>query len=262
VTVGDANRARYLARRLLALTLVFVACGEATTNGEPSPEVVDTAEAISRQISIDAPYSTTPAPDDDDRDAPIVLDGRVFGDGDTGVVLAHMRPADQTSWFPLATKLAASGEYTVLTFDFRGFGASTGDKEFDRVDTDLQAALRYMREELGRRRVFLVGASMGGSAALIVAAREPVAGVVSISSPALLQEVDALSVVSRISSPKLFIASDDDLNAERSLEQFWQQATEPKEREVYDGDAHGTDLFASEVAPHFERRIIDFLDAH
>ncbi len=206
--------------------------------------------------------SATPLPDDEDRTVPIVLDGRVFGDGSTGVILAHMRPADQTSWFPFATELAAVGDYTVLTFNFRGYGESSGDKEFDRVDVDLAAALSYMHRELGIEKVFLVGASVGGTAALVVASREDVAGVVSISSPGSYLQVDALSAVGLISAPKLFVTSRDDVPAARSEEEFWSAAKAPKEHQVFEGQAHGTDLFASPSAAAFEKLLIDFLASH
>src|SRR4029450_11144518 len=51
----------------------------------------------------------------------VQLSGRLFGpeSASAGVVLAHMLPADQTSWYPFAERLASQG-YRVLTFDFRG----------------------------------------------------------------------------------------------------------------------------------------------
>lgn len=253
-------RARIVLAAAIAIpTLWLAACGDTESPSEPSPAAVDTAEAVAREVKIPAAYSTTPTPEDEDRETEIVLDARVFGDGETGVILAHMRPADQTSWFPLATDLAQTGDYTALTFDFRGHGESTGEKEFNRVDTDLQAALDYMREDLGIEKVFLVGASMGGTATLIVAAREPVDGVVSLSSLAFFQEVDALGTVSEIIAPKLFISAKDDVPAMRSLEQFMLNSTDPKEQEIYPGSAHGTDLFAEPFGDDVEQRIMDFL---
>ena len=52
----------------------------------------------------------------------VQLAGRLFGPEHprTGVVLAHMLPADQSSWFEFADVLAGNG-YGVLTFDFRGY---------------------------------------------------------------------------------------------------------------------------------------------
>lgn len=244
---------------ICGLLLLAAACGDSVTS-EPSPEAVETAEAIARTVAIQAAYSTTPEAGHDDEE-PIVLDARVFGDGPTGVILAHMRPADQSSWFPFATELAAAGGFTVLTFDFRGYGESTGEKQFDRVDTDLTAAVAYMRDELGMDRIFLVGASMGGTASLIVASRVPVAGVVSISSPAQFPPLDAEAVVGQIDAPMLFITSQDDVPAYRSQERFWEAAGGAKEQEIYEGDEHGTDIFASANGNALAARLTAFLSA-
>ena len=47
------------------------------------------------------------------------LAGTMYGDGPTGVVLAHMRGRDQGTWADFAADAAAAG-HRVLTFDFRG----------------------------------------------------------------------------------------------------------------------------------------------
>lgn len=250
-------RARGPFAALTCLALALASCGD-SINSVPSPEVVATAESVATDVSFPAPNSTTPQADDANDD-PIVLDGRVFGRGPVGVILAHMRPADQTSWFSFATELAASGDFTVLTFDFRGYGKSTGDKQFDRIDTDLAAAIAYMRDVLRIDKVFLVGASMGGTAALVAAARVDVAGVVSISSPGQFPPLDAAETVGDIDGPKLFITAEDDVPAMRSQEEFWELAVEPKEQHIYDGDAHGTALFDTAHGPDLERRIVAFL---
>ena len=90
---------------MLALTplLLFAACSE-TTRSSPSPEAIETAESLSRDVTISAPSGTARTTDTDD--GSVMLRGRIFGGGMTGVILAHMRPADQTAWFPYATELA------------------------------------------------------------------------------------------------------------------------------------------------------------
>ena len=108
----------------------------------------------------------------------VELAGRLFGseDATAGVVLAHMLPADQSAWYRTADRLADLG-YRVLTFDFRGFcpggdaGCSEGDLDVDAAPTDLAAALTYLRSQ-GVTSAALVGASMGGTAALVVSADE------------------------------------------------------------------------------------------
>src|SRR3990172_347800 len=87
------------------------------------------------------------------------LSGRLFGEGDTAVVLAHMYPADQGSWKEFAQELAEKG-YMAVTFDFRGYGRSQGPKEVSQMDRDVEGALDFAKAR-GARSVFLAGASMG-----------------------------------------------------------------------------------------------------
>src|SRR5512136_565205 len=57
----------------------------------------------------------------------VTLSGTLFGSGTSAVIFSHMFPTDQTSWTPIAKDLAGRG-YLVLTYDFRGYGASQGAK--------------------------------------------------------------------------------------------------------------------------------------
>jgi pimeloyl-ACP methyl ester carboxylesterase len=237
----------------------LAACGD-SAHTSPPPQVVATAGAASRGVSFDAlasatPEAATPA-------AAVTLHGHVFGSGPTGVVLAHMRIADQTSWFPFATQLAATGKFTVLTFDFRGFGESAGEKDFDDLAVDLEAAVRYLHDTAGMRKIFVVGASTGGTAALIVAARTPLAGVVTISAEADFLTLHAVEPARQVTAPKLFITSRDDVPAARSLVMLIDAAAEPKEQRIYDGDAHGTNIFDGPHAQELSQALLDFLTAH
>jgi pimeloyl-ACP methyl ester carboxylesterase len=257
---GTVRRVIFASFAMASCGFLSFGCGEATKS-TPSPEAIETAESVARDVTFEAPASSTPEAGDEEED-PVVLDGRVFGSGPAGVILAHMRPADQTSWFPFATELAKSGRFTILTFDFRGFGKSTGDKEFDKVDTDLTAAYKYMRDELGIGKIFLVGASMGGTASLVVSAQLPVAGVISISSQAEFQELNALEAAPSISAPKLFVTSEDDVPAQRSLEELWAVARAPKSQQIYEGNEHGTDLLLGDNGPAVSERLTQFLTSN
>lgn len=191
----------------------------------------------------------------------IVLSGRLFGaQNEVLVILSHMVRSDKTAWFGFAEKLADNG-YAALAYDFRGNGDSEGDEDYEKLDDDLSAVMRYMRER-GWLEVFLVGASMGGTASLVVAAGQDVAGVVAISAPAEFDEQDALEAVARITAPKLFIASEDDTAVMISLDEFLEATGEPKESQTYAGDAHGTNLLQRDQSEHVdavEDRILQFL---
>jgi len=107
----------------------------------------------------------------------VQLVGALVGTSGPGVVLAdgdYPRAAT-------ADAIAARG-FRVLRFDFRGHGASAGTSDLAVSDRDVEGAYRVL---LARkiRPVYLVGTGVGASAALVVAARVPVAGVAVIGDP-------------------------------------------------------------------------------
>ena len=117
------------------------------------------------------------------------LVGHRFGSGRVAVVLAHQSRSWLCEWTPFAKQLAAKG-YLVFAFDFRGSGESQhGLRAPSRLDLDVAAATKTVRA-LAARKVFLVGASLGGSAVIEAAAeiQPSVTGVVSVSGAADLQD--------------------------------------------------------------------------
>jgi pimeloyl-ACP methyl ester carboxylesterase len=143
------------------------------------------------------------------------LVGHRFGKGTTAVILAHQSEGSLCDWLPYARRLAARG-YFVFPIDFRGYGFSqirTG-RAANRYAADLAAAVKAMRG-LGKKKVVVVGASMGGIASLVAAANvtPPVDGVVSISGPARFRGMDGVKTGPRLRVPVLYLAAEDDDNA-------------------------------------------------
>jgi pimeloyl-ACP methyl ester carboxylesterase len=194
---------------------------------------------------------------------PIILNGRFFGSqNEVAVILTHMRPNDQTAWFEFAETLADAG-YAAVTFDFRGYGESEGNQDFAMLDDDLMTVLQYVRDR-GKERVFLVGASMGGTTSLVVAAGQEVEGVVTLSAPSQFEDQDALAAMPAVFEPALLIAAQDDTQAMISMDELVEAAEIPVETETYPGTLHGTALIGpdSEHTAAVEQRIITFLEAH
>ena len=194
-----------------------------------------------------------------------VLKGWLYGDeNDVLVILSHMRPNDQTAWEPFAKELVENG-YAALTFDFRGYGISPGNKNFGKLDEDLAAAISYMMaRDTARgasRPLFLIGASMGGTTALVVAAEADVAGVVSVSSPSEFQGQNATDAISRIVAPTILIAAEEDIAAMVSLEEL-ETAAGSATSITYAGGEHGTALIEGEHAVAVQDEILRFLDQH
>lgn len=219
---------------VLAVAFVAAACsgggGEEasptpTATSSPSAEaVIDTGEVVR--------FAT---PDD------VELEGSIYGEGTTGVVLAHMRGRDRSTWAPFAAEAAAAGHH-VLAFDFRGYGGSNGERDSS-LDVDLIAAVRFLQSR-DVSSVVVVGASMGATATINVAAQLDLAGAVAISAPDQFGALPALDVAANVGEPLLVVVAEaDQPYADTALEIA--AAAPATQLQVFDGNAHGTNLFGS-----------------
>jgi len=238
VRVAAPVRARPIAM-LLVGAIALVACGE------PAPPDLSGSRPVTFQS----------------RDG-VTLAGRLFGVGSTGVVLSHMQPADQRSWFAFANRLADEG-YLVLTYDFRGYcpggvgGCSQGDLQIPAIWQDVLGAMDFIRSQ-GATTVALVGASMGGTASLIAAGQEgtEVAVVITLSAPASIEGLNAdAALLQRVDANKLFIAGVGDASAE----QLYEIAPPPKRPGIVPADDHGTDLLTGPQGEVVQRLIETYL---
>lgn len=208
----------------------------------------------------------------------VELEGRLFpsvdggAEGSPGIVLSHMLPADQRSWFPFAERLASEG-YTALAFDLRGYcpggsgGCSEGTKEVGATWQDVAGAATFLRAQ-GVSGISLVGASMGGTASLVAAAGgDPPAGqvqtVITLSAPVSIDGLSATpELLLSIQAAKLFIASLGDGVAADAAQLLYEQASSPKRVEVLPVDAHGTDLLSANRGEEVQRLILSTLDRY
>ena len=201
----------------------------------------------------------------------VKLDGRLFGPdkGSAGVVLAHMFPADQSAWYFFADRLGDLG-YRVLTFDFRGYcpggdaGCSGGEKNIPAIWQDVEGAVAALRSK-GVTRLALVGASMGGTASLIVAAKQgrDIDAVITLSAPLAFEGLDAgPQVLAEISAAKLFIAGNEDLSAAQAVDAFYGQSLQPKRPVILTTDDHGTDILSGNQAGIVSTEMINWLERY
>jgi pimeloyl-ACP methyl ester carboxylesterase len=179
------------------------------------------------------------------------LAGRLFGpdDATAGVVLAHMLPADQSSWYAFAERLGSAG-YGALTFDFRGYcpggtsGCSEGTKNVGANWQDVQGAAAYLRDQ-GVQRIGLVGASMGGTASLVVAG-QPDANITAVATLSAPAATDGLvvtpEILQQMTAAKLFLAGNGDVAAATDAQMFFTDTLQPKRVEIFPSNDHGTDL--------------------
>ena len=96
------------------------------------------------------------------------------------LLYSHGNAEDLGHLSPLLAELHRGG-FSVLGYDYRGYGVSTGGPPSAAgAYRDLSAVYRYAVEELGvaPEKIILVGRSVGSGPATELAAREPVGGLV------------------------------------------------------------------------------------
>lgn len=194
------------------------------------------------------------------------LEGRLFGSGDVGVVLAHMRPGDQSQWLEFAALLASNG-YRVLTYNRRGTcpgggsgcsaGTATGDDW-----KDLRAAVAVLRNR-ETRRIVVGGASLGAMESLYALSRGLDAdGLIWVSGFDFYGLTPVARQVRVVKAPKLFIAGEFDDDAAVLLPVFERASPPPREVVILATGEHGTDILAhadTAVADEFRGSVLDFL---
>ena len=179
------------------------------------------------------------------------LAGHRFGSGTTGIVFAHEVRGGACRWIPYARQLATKG-YTTLAIDFRGYGDSqrrTGAGA-TRLAADLTAAVKLLRTR-GATRVVLVGASMGGTIALVAAshARPPVDAVVALSPPSTWAANDALAAVRKLQMPVLYVVGKFDVDFEIESRNLYLATASPVKRlVVVESSTHGVGFFSDASA--------------
>jgi pimeloyl-ACP methyl ester carboxylesterase len=166
----------------------------------------------------------------------------VVGQGPTAIVLAHQSDDDACVWSFYVPELAEDGRQ-ILAFDFNGHGSSSriGD---GRIDLDLLAAVAEARNR-GATRVVVIGASMGGTAALAAAGtpNSGIDGVVSLSAVSAWLHTNAESNAAAISIPVLFAAAENDGSVAQTARTVSQACgCAYPDVLVFGGSRHGTRL--------------------
>jgi pimeloyl-ACP methyl ester carboxylesterase len=190
-----------------------------------------------------------------------MLHGVLVGQGPTAIVLAHQSDDDACVWASYVPELTAA-DRQILAFDFNGHG--TSDRVGDgRLDLNLLAAVAEARNR-GATRVVVIGASMGGTAAL-AAAGTPSSGIdgaVSLSAVSAWLQTDAESNAAAISVPVLFAAAQNDGSTAQTAQTVSQACgCAYPDVLIFGGSRHGTRLLGGPDSASL-RTAIDQLIAH
>jgi pimeloyl-ACP methyl ester carboxylesterase len=216
--------------------LLLTACGESPALFGPLAGTPTTAVPATPTAAAVTPRAVTFTTADG-----VTLSGTAYGQGATAVIFSHMSDGSRAEWRDLPEQLAARG-YRTLAYDFRGRGESEGTFAPDKADTDLRAAVAFMRQK-GATDLALVGASMGAMASAKVAATDPPAALVLLTGTTSWNGLTVSDAeMAAIVAPKLVISSEQDGYLAGTLH-LYDAAAPPKEKHIYPGGAHGTQLF-------------------
>ena len=208
------------------ILLMFVACKGAPPASEtPPPQEEENVPSDDADVNEKAPTALPPTPLPAEQfvgDGPWILEfesqdgmplhGTVHGQGtEIGLILIPMYPGEQTGWQAFASSLADMN-YRILTFDFRGYGQSSGEQDLGTASQDVLGAISFL-QTLELDTVILVGAGQGGLAAIqAIDQGSEVDGLVVLSSA---QAYDNISIgndaLSNLSLPSLWLGARHDV---------------------------------------------------
>lgn len=174
------------------------------------------------------------------------------GDG-PALLLLHQMYTTRASWSAQIAPLTEAG-FKVLAVDLRGMGATGGRINWTQAQADTLAWVAWLRAQPGVTSVALIGSSIGSSLALVgCAAAEGCAGAVALSPGLNYYQVATGDAVAQ-GFPVLIVYADRDLYPARDVPLMLKAAGEADGAGahltawVYNGRAHGTDLFKGDSA--------------
>ncbi len=175
------------------------------------------------------------------------------------VVLVHMFTRTRDDWRRFAERLQASG-ITALAIDLRGHGGSGGaSTPAPAMALDVQAGIDYLAAQAGARRIAVIGASLGATAALMASADDPRVGGVALVSPAADYRGVRLDAALRKygDRPLLLVASSEDPYALRTVRGMVSAPATARQVHLSPVAGHGTQL--PDRDPDVTAALVDWL---
>ena len=178
-----------------------------------------------------------------------------------GVVLVHMLTRTRADWDGFANGLQDAG-VTALAIDLRGHGGSSGSAlRLPDMVQDVRAAVQWLSGRPGVRpgAIALVGASLGANLALLAAPDLPAVKSLALLSPSLDYRglrADSALLKTIGARPIWMAAGTDDPLSLRTLKEFSDDPSGPREQRLVEGRAHGTQLLGA--SPDIGSALVDW----
>jgi alpha-beta hydrolase superfamily lysophospholipase len=261
------RRARWSA---LALVAALSACGGDGKKATILPVVDEVVDAAAPTVpgAVEVSFETDDA----------TITGSYWAPKDAAttacVVFAHQLSSTRAEYQPVIARLVGTAH--LYAIDLRGHGASTRGpdgavtwkgftlEDWEKVERDLLSAIGVVRQRGGGARCVVVGASIGSSATLRLAAAAPdlVAAVVLLSPGLNYRGLSTVEAARTTRVPTLIVHSQEKgaVDAATALANLLTEASTPVEVIADPGTAHGMRIVAGD--PALLDRVVAFVAAH
>ena len=188
------------------------------------------------------------------------------------ILFSHGNAEDIGHLLPLLQQIRRMG-FSILAYDYRGYGQSSGEASEQNSYEDVRAAYSYLVDEMGvsPQSIIAHGRSLGGAVAIDLASRKEVGGLIIESTFTTAYRVmtgiplypydqyRSISKITEISCPVLIMHGKQD-----QVISFWhgeallEKAKEPKMKLWVDSAGHN-DLFY-EAGSKYQQAILNFIE--
>jgi alpha/beta superfamily hydrolase len=238
---------------LLVLLTLLSGCGSSPgtvpskSASTPNPPLTTTPVPVTQEVS----FVTSDG---------VTLSGTLYGRGTRAIILSNEGDNNAFAWIPMAEQLADLG-YLVLGYAYRPEVATANGLPSQGL-SDLRAAVAFMhtRHVVG---ITLMGSSLGGLVSLKAATAERFDALVSISAPVAFEDVQLSDAeLQRVTTPKLFVTSDQNDPYTSDTYHMFAVTPQPKEERIYPGRRHGLALFQGPSGPDLLSALRHFLQRY
>jgi pimeloyl-ACP methyl ester carboxylesterase len=238
---------------LIVLLTLLSGCGtsqgaaSSRSAATPTPSPTATPVPVTQQVS----FVTSDG---------VTLLGTLYGQGTRVIILSNEGDNNSFAWVPKAQQLATLG-YLVLGYSYRPQVATANGLPSQGL-RDLRAAIAFIhtRHVTG---ITLMGSSLGGLISLKAATTERFDALVPISSPVAFEDVQLSdNELKRITTPKLFVTSDQNDPYTSDTYHMFDVTPQPKEERIYPGRRHGLALFQETSGPDLLSTLRQFLQRY
>jgi pimeloyl-ACP methyl ester carboxylesterase len=187
---------------------------------------------------------------------------------DRGVVLLSYGAVGSMPCYLFAVRMLVESGWSVVLYDYRGYGGSSGSADLEPISADLDAVLDWTLENAGHDQVTLMGISLGTIPSVPVAAkRSDVINGVILDSPVVMShevrrfgpilgklvqsilrmlpfELLSEDAIQVMPEPVLFFSAGKDLLTPPAMVEFlFERAPGPKYLVTFDGIGHARGIF-------------------